>query len=109
LIAAKDREVSRLSALYEDNLVGSNVTTLHGAAHVVDAHTVMVNSQRITAEHILIATGGTPFLPLIPGIEHAITSNQVFDLPELPNHVLIVGGGYIAVEFAGILNGWAQR
>ena len=105
LIAAKDREVSRLSALYEDNLLGSNVTTLHGTAHLVDAHTVMVNSQRITAEHILIATGGTPFLPLIPGVEHAITSNQVFDLPELPSRVLIVGGGYIAVEFAGILNG----
>jgi len=105
LIAAKDKEISRLSARYEDNLVGSNVSTLYGTARVVDAHTVEINSQRMTAEHILIATGGTPFLPQIPGIEHAITSNEVFDLPDLPSRVLIVGGGYIAVEFAGILSG----
>ncbi|MEI8169269.1 MAG: glutathione-disulfide reductase [Rhodoferax sp.] len=105
LIAAKDKEISRLSARYEDNLVGSNVITLYGTARVVDAHTVEINGQRITTEHILIATGGTPFLPQIPGIEHAITSNEVFDLPDLPSRVLIVGGGYIAVEFAGILHG----
>ena len=105
LIAAKDKEISRLSARYEDNLAGSNVSTLYGTARVVDAHTVEINGERMTAEHILIATGGTPFLPQIPGIEHAITSNEVFDLPDLPSRVLIVGGGYIAVEFAGILNG----
>ena len=105
LIAAKDKEISRLSGLYEDNLVGSNVKTLHGSARLLDAHAVLVDGQRITTEHILIATGATPFMPNIPGIEHAITSNEVFDLPELPSRVLIVGGGYIAVEFAGILNG----
>ncbi|MBE0474747.1 glutathione-disulfide reductase [Rhodoferax sp.] len=105
LIAAKDKEITRLSGLYENNLVGSKVTVMHGAASVVDAHTVALNGQHISAEHILIATGGTPFVPQIPGIEHAITSNEVFDLPQLPRRVLIVGGGYIAVEFAGILNG----
>lgn len=105
LIAAKNQEITRLSGLYENNLRGSRVAVMHGAASVVDAHTVAVNGQQLTAEHILIATGGRPFLPQIPGIEHAITSNEVFDLPQLPQRVLIVGGGYIAVEFAGILNG----
>lgn len=105
LIEAKNREITRLSSVYEENLLGSNVAVMHGAARLVDAHTVAVNGQKLTAEHILIATGGTPFVPQIPGIEHAITSNEVFDLPQLPQRVLIVGGGYIAVEFAGILNG----
>ena len=105
LIEAKNREITRLSSVYEENLLGSNVAVMHGAARLVDAHTVAVNGQQLTAEHILIATGGTPFVPQIPGIEHAITSNEVFDLPQLPQRVLIVGGGYIAVEFAGILNG----
>jgi glutathione reductase (NADPH) len=109
LIAAKDGEISRLSGLYEDNLVGSNVSVLYGSACLVDPHTVVVDGQRITAEHILIATGGTPFMPTIPGIEHAITSNEIFDLPELPRRVLVVGGGYIAVEFAGILNGMGAK
>ena len=109
LIAAKDGEISRLSGLYEDNLVGSNVSILHGSARLVDPHTVVVDGQRITAEHILIATGGTPFMPTIPGIGHAITSNEIFDLPELPRRVLVVGGGYIAVEFAGILNGMGAK
>jgi glutathione reductase (NADPH) len=105
LIAAKNKGIARLSGLYENNLVGSEVTVIHGKTHLVDPHTVEVNGLRIRAEHILIATGGTPYLPTIPGIEHAITSNEVFDLPQLPRRVLIVGGGYIAVEFAGILNG----
>ena len=105
LIEAKNKEITRLSGLYENNLVGAKVAVMHGAARLVDAHTVAVNGQQFTAEHILIATGGTPFVPRIPGIEHAITSNEVFDLPQLPQRVLIVGGGYIAVEFAGILNG----
>ncbi len=105
LIEAKNKEITRLSGLYENNLIGSKVAVMHGAARLLDAHTVAVNGQQLTAEHILIATGGTPFVPQIPGIEHAITSNEVFDLPQLPQRVLIVGGGYIAVEFAGILNG----
>jgi len=105
LIEAKNKEISRLSGLYENNLKGSNVEVMHGAARLVDAHTVLVNGKPMTAEHILVATGGTPFVPHIPGFENAITSNEVFDLPQLPKRVLIVGGGYIAVEFAGILNG----
>lgn len=105
LIAAKDQEISRLSEIYQDLLQRSGVTVLNGTARLVDAHTIELNGQRIRAEHLLIATGGTPFLPAIPGIEHAITSNQVFDLPSLPRRVLIVGGGYIAVEFAGIFHG----
>ncbi|MDD3936228.1 glutathione-disulfide reductase [Rhodoferax sp.] len=109
LIEAKNKEITRLSGLYENNLKGSRVEVMHGAARLLDAHTVAVNGHKITAEHILVATGGTPFMPQIPGIEHAITSNEVFDLPQLPRRVLIVGGGYIAVEFAGILNGLGAR
>ncbi len=105
LIAAKNHEIARLSAVYEDNLRRSGVKVLQGEVQLHDAHTVEVNGQRFSAQHILIATGGKPFLPSIPGIEHAITSNEVFDLPQLPKRVLIVGGGYIAAEFAGILNG----
>ena len=105
LIEAKNREIARLSGLYEKNLQGAKVEVMHGAARLVDAHTVAVNGQHITAEHILVATVGTPFVPQIPGIEHAITSNEVFDLPQLPRRVLIVGGGYIAVEFAGLFHG----
>nr|WP_319565184.1 glutathione-disulfide reductase [uncultured Rhodoferax sp.] len=105
LIEAKDKEIARLSSIYESNLLDSEVTVLHGNARLLDPHTVEVNGLHIRAEHILIATGGTPYLPSIPGIEHAITSNEVFDLPQLPKRVLIVGGGYIAVEFAGILHG----
>ena len=109
LIEAKNKEITRLSGLYENNLKGSGIEVMHGAARLVDAHTVAVNGQKITAERILVATGGTPFVPQIPGIAHAITSNEVFDLPQLHRRVLIVGGGYIAVEFAGILNGLGAR
>lgn len=105
LIEAKNKEIGRLSGLYEKNLTGSNVSVMHGAARVIDPHTVEVNGQRFRAQNILIATGGRPFLPAVPGIEHAITSNEAFDLPALPKRVLIVGGGYIAVEFAGIFKG----
>ena len=105
LIEAKNKEIARLSGLFESNLLGAKVTVLHGSARLLDPHTVEVNGQRLRAEHILIATGGTPYVPSIPGIEYAITSNEVFDLPQLPKRVLIVGGGYIAVEFAGILHG----
>jgi len=105
LIAAKDAEISKLSVMYEKNLLAAGVQVLQGAARVLDAHTVEVNGQHIRAEHILVATGGTPFLPTLPGIEHAITSNEVFHLPAQPKRVLIVGGGYIAAEFVGIFHG----
>jgi len=105
LIAAKDREIARLSALYRDNLRRSGVALFDGAARLADAHTVVVDGERHSAEHILIATGGAPVMPAIPGIEYALSSNEVFELPQLPERVLIVGGGYIAAEFAGIFHG----
>ncbi len=105
LVAAKEQEITRLSGIYENLLKNSGVQIFQGHARFEDPHTLSVNGQRITARHVLIATGGTPALPSIPGIEHAITSNEAFDLPTLPRRVLVVGGGYIAVEFAGIFNG----
>ncbi|MDY7537389.1 glutathione-disulfide reductase [Undibacterium sp. RTI2.1] len=104
LITAKDKEIDRLSRIYQDLLNNSGVSVLNGRAHFVDDHTVEVNGQRIRAKYILIATGGRPYRPSIPGIEYAITSDEAFELAELPKKVLIVGGGYIAVEFAGIFN-----
>jgi glutathione reductase (NADPH) len=105
LIDGKDREIERLSQLYEANLERAGVTILRGAARLIDAHTVVVAGRTVRAGHILIATGGKPFRPATPGIEHAITSDEAFELAELPKRVLVVGGGYIAVEFAGIFNG----
>jgi len=105
LIAAKDREIARLNGVYERLLRASGVEILRTRATVVDAHTVEAGGGRYTAEHILVATGGWPVRPLIPGAEFAFTSNEAFHLPELPPRVVVVGGGYIAVEFASIFNG----
>ncbi|UEG59621.1 glutathione-disulfide reductase [Stutzerimonas chloritidismutans] len=105
LIANKDREIQRLNGIYRSILVDSGVTLLQAHARVVDAHTVEVEGKQYTAEHILIATGGWPHVPAIPGREHAITSNEAFYLESLPRRVLVVGGGYIAVEFASIFHG----
>ena len=104
LIATKDAELDRLEGIYQRMLAKSGVEVLTGRGVVVDPHTVDVEGRRFTAERILVATGGWPTLPEVPGIEHAITSNEALDLAELPKRVAIVGGGYIAVEFAGI---WA--
>ena len=105
LIANKDREINRLNGIYRNLLVNSGVTLHEGHARLVDAHQVEINGERFTAKHILIATGGWPQIPEIPGREHAIGSNEAFFLKELPKRVLVVGGGYIAVEFAGIFHG----
>ncbi|VVO74874.1 glutathione-disulfide reductase [Pseudomonas fluorescens] len=105
LIANKDREINRLNGIYRDLLVNSGVTLHEGHAKIVDPHTVEINGERHTARNILITTGGWPQTPEIPGHEHAISSNQAFFLKELPKRVLVVGGGYIAVEFAGIFHG----
>lgn len=105
LIANKDREIQRLNGIYKNLLVDSGVTLLQAHARLVDAHTVEVEGRHYSAEHILIATGGWPFVPEIPGREHAITSNEAFYLDQLPRRVLVVGGGYIAVEFASIFHG----
>ncbi len=105
LIANKDREINRLNGIYRNLLVNSGVTLHEAHAKIVGPHEVEVNGERFTAKNILIATGGWPQIPQIPGHEHAISSNQAFFLKELPKRVLVVGGGYIAVEFAGIFHG----
>ena len=106
-LEAKDNEIARLSGLYVSNLENAGAELIHTRAELLDAHTVRLvgKNRTVTADKILIATGGWPTLPDLPGIEHAITSNEAFHLPELPRRVLVVGGGYIAVEFAGIFNG----
>lgn len=101
----KTQEIERLNRVYEGILKNAGVQILLGSASFRDAHTVEVNGKAYTAEHILIATGGWPFIPEFPGNEHAIDSNDFFYLDNLPKKAMIVGGGYIAVEFAGILNG----
>jgi glutathione reductase (NADPH) len=105
LIVNKDREIARLSAGYADGFANRGIAVIEGTAKLLDAHTVAIDERRVTAQNILVATGGSPGKPAIPGIEHAITSNEAFELPTLPRRVLIVGGGYVAVEFAGIFNG----
>ncbi len=105
LIANKDKEIKRLNVIYQNLLVDSGVTLLQAHARIVDAHSVEVGGKRYTARNILVATGGWPFVPEIPGREHAITSNEVFYLERLPRRAIVVGGGYIAVEFASIFNG----
>jgi len=105
LIANKDREIARLEDIYRTLLKAAGVTLIEGRATLADRHTVQVGDRRCTAAHILVATGGRPFRPAIPGSEHAITSDEAFQLTELPDRVLIVGGGFIAVEFAGIFHG----
>jgi glutathione reductase (NADPH) len=105
----KKTEIARLNAIYDNLLAGAKAEVLKGRARIVDAHTVAVGEQRHTAEKILIATGGWPHIPKFPGSELAISSNEVFDLPRFPERLAIVGGGYIAVEFAGIFNGLGAR
>ncbi len=107
LIANKDREIARLEAAYTATLDKAGVTIAKSRAVLADPHTVRLADRRtVRAAHILIATGGAPsYGDPIPGREHAISSNEAFHLPKLPRHVLIQGGGYIAVEFAGIFGG----
>jgi glutathione reductase (NADPH) len=107
LLENKDREIDRLNAAYIRNLTGAGAELIEERATLVDAHTVQLTSGRkVSAKHILIATGATPFVPRhLPGHEMAITSNEAFHLQRLPRRIVIVGGGYIAVEFAGIFAG----
>ena len=105
-IQAKDKEINRLESIYSNILTNNNVTHYNSRAHLKNNNTIVLSSgEVITAKYILIATGGRPFVPNIIGNEHVITSNEIFDLSEKPNSILIVGGGYIACEFACILNG----
>src|SRR5579864_557032 len=109
LIAAKDNEIGRLSQIYINMLNNSGVEIIDGRGVVCDPHTVEVAGKTYTADKIMIAVGGHPTVPDIPGIEHVISSNEALDLPRLPRRIAIVGGGYIAVEFAGIFNGFGSE
>jgi glutathione reductase (NADPH) len=105
LVAAKEREISRLSNVYRANLAKAGVAIEETRAEIESAHGVRLcaNGRRVRAKFILVSTGAAPVLePDIPGRGHAITSNEIFDLPKLPERMLIIGGGYIAVEFASI-------
>lgn len=109
LMANKNREIARLNAAYRSTLDKAGVTVLDGHAHIEDAHTVVVNGRRITARHILVATGGHPTRLNIPGSELGITSDDFFHLDSLPARSVVSGGGYIAVELASILNGLGSK
>jgi glutathione reductase (NADPH) len=104
-IAGKNQEISRLNGIYLKLLQGAGCQIFETRATVIDAHTVQLGDRQVTAAHILIATGGWPYVPDVPGREHAITSNEAFFLERAPRRVVVVGGGYIAVEFAGIFHG----
>jgi glutathione reductase (NADPH) len=103
-------EIGRLNAVYAKLLDDSGVTTLRGRARVVGPHEVEVDGVRHRARRILVATGGHPVLPAdVPGIEHAITSNEIFDIDPFPRDLVVIGGGYIACEFASIFRGLGAR
>ncbi|KAL7151516.1 hypothetical protein ABFS83_04G036100 [Erythranthe nasuta] len=105
LIANKNAELRRLTGIYNNVLKNAGVTLIEGRGKIVDPHTVDVNGKLYTAKNILISVGGRPFIPDMPGSEYAIDSDAALDLPSKPNKIAIVGGGYIAVEFAGIFSG----
>ena len=105
LKANRAREITRLNGVYDELLAAAGVTVLRGRAHVVSPNEVEVAGVRHSALHIAVATGGWPVVPPVPGAELAITSNQIFDLPVFPKHLVVVGGGYIACEFASIFRG----
>jgi len=109
LIANKDKEIARLNAVYERLLATAGVEILRGRAVLRDPHSVEVAGRVWSAQHILVATGSRPQIPDIPGNAHAVTSNEVFRLERLPPRAIVVGGGYIAVEFASIFNGLGVR
>ncbi|MES2098528.1 MAG: glutathione-disulfide reductase [Pseudomonadota bacterium] len=105
LKANRAAEITRLNGIYERLLVGAGAQIVRGRARVAGAGTVEVDGMRHAAKHILVATGGRPVVPVFPGSELAITSNEIFDLAVFPEHLLVVGGGYIACEFASIFRG----
>jgi len=118
LKARRAAEIARLNGVYANLLRGSGVTVLNGFGQLLDPHTVQVATlnadgspghTRYTARHLLVATGGTPHVPHFTGREHVITSNEIFDLEPFPQRLLVVGGGYIACEFASIFNGMGSR
>ncbi len=109
LITAKNKEINRLNGIYRNLLDNAGVDLINGKAMLVDKNNIRVNDKIYSAKRILIAPGGWPSVPNIKGSEHIITSNEIFHLNELPQNIIIVGGGYIAVEFAGIFNGLGRN
>jgi glutathione reductase (NADPH) len=115
MLTAVNDEVIRLNGIYERLLENSQVQIFRGYGRFIDAHTIAIDGQdgetvsQVTADKVLIAVGGVPVKADIPGIEHAITSDDIFHLPQQPQRIAIIGGGYIGVEFAGILNGMGSE
>jgi glutathione reductase (NADPH) len=109
LIANKNHEIERLNGIYERLLTGAGVQIIRGRAEILDAHTVAINDKRLTTQYILVATGSWPAVPPTPGAELAISSNEAFFLDKLPQRPAIIGGGYIALEFAGIFHGLGAK
>ncbi|YAF95136.1 MAG: glutathione-disulfide reductase [Nodularia sp. CChRGM 3473] len=109
MITAVNNEVTRLNGIYQRMLDNSKVEVLEGYGKFIDAHTIVVGESQVTADKMLIAVGGYPIKPDIPGIEHAITSDDIFHLQEQPQRIVILGGGYIGSEFACILNGMGSE
>jgi glutathione reductase (NADPH) len=100
----RDAYIARLNAIYERNLATKSIADIRGVARFADARTVEVNGRQLTAPHIVIATGGKPCVPALPGAEHGITSDGFFELAQLPKRVAMIGSGYIACELAGIFH-----
>ena len=105
----KTREINRLNSIYDRLLETSGARVIEGTATLVDSNTVEVNGTHYQAKKILLATGSWPSVPDFPGNELSITSNEIFDLDAFPSRVLVLGGGYIATEFAGIFNGLGSQ
>jgi glutathione reductase (NADPH) len=105
LIANKNAEIARLNGIYENLLINSGVKILRSRARIIDPHTIEAAGIRYTTKYILVATGGWPTVPKVPGAELSITSNEAFFLDRMPERIVIVGGGYIGLEFAGIFHG----
>jgi len=108
-MAAKDRAIARLSLLHIQHLQEAGVELMKGHSKFLDAHTLDVGGRRITADKILIAVGGEAVKPNIPGIEYAITSREMFELKQQPEHILIIGSDQIAMKFAGSMNGLISK
>ena len=103
------KHIDSINRSYQEKFQKSGITLLRGHSTFVDAHTIKIDGRKITADKILIAVGARPFIPDIPGIEYAITSREMFHLPYLPKRLAIVGGGYIGVEFASMMNTFGCR
>lgn len=109
MITAVNKELERLNGVYQRMIDNAGVDLINGYARFLDPHTLEINDRKITADKILIAVGGQPYKPDIPGIEHAIVSDAMFHLPEQPKHIAIIGTGYIGVEFACVMNGLGSK